>query len=190
MSGTPHGLGVGNYPLMERGIGLITPPMWARIMGMLEAYETQATANPALEITSLRSAINGLLAEIPFFLAKITGSTAISANKYKYAWTEVLLDGSSAGSVVTKPGGLSGTTGDGFALNLCELNNTSSNVSPGVCITGCDYPAGFTMRAIGDVISGGTDVDTVVVMFNLHDDEGGLQPAFLLANAHDGDCTA
>lgn len=163
-----------SYPTITRGIGKLTPKLWARLMAMLQWFEST--------VTKLETKDMGL--KRPQFLAKITASAAIggTSNRYTYSFTEVVLDTSN--SFTDRTGGQTGTT----ALNLCEMSNTADNVAPAVDMQGADYPAGFTMRAIGSCIDS-VQVNVVVMMYNVRDSDGNLRQVFSLANAHDGTCT-
>jgi len=163
----------GQYPTISSGLGNLTPELWRRLMIMLAEYEKKNS-----DQTSQRKKRGG---GTNYFLAKITGSSAISDNRYEYEWTEVVLDDETGFEDLTD-----GRTGDD-ALNLCEMSNTVDNVSPAVDMNGSTYPPDFTMRAIGSCIDT-VQLDTVVVMFILQDSEGTLRSVFSLANAHDGEC--
>jgi len=125
------------------------------------------------------------------FLAKITGNSAITANsRWKYAWSEVIID-SDADAVLT--GGRTGTTSTDYALNLVEINNGAAGVlgGDGVNAAGADYPAGFKRRPIGG--GGTTDThtnDVLVVMHVVIDDDDDKRFVFSQPNAHDGTCDA
>lgn len=123
------------------------------------------------------------------FLAKITDNSDITANRYKYAWTEVIVDASDGTTFIDKVGGKSGTLESGYALNGCESANTAADVSPGVVVDATNYPANFEPMAIGQLASAEDDnIDTVVVMFEVKDDEGNITYIFSMGNAHDGSC--
>lgn len=112
------------------------------------------------------------------FLAKITSSASLATNRWKYAWSEVVLDRTDDGFDIR---GRSGTTTTDYALNTVEAFNDGTGVqAPGVDIDGADYPAGFALMAIQG--------DPVVMMYPIPDDEGRLRYFFSLANAHDGEC--
>lgn len=163
------------YPKISKGLGRLTPSLWARIIAMLKEYEE----TPRQVINQANQP--GL--NRPYFLAKITGSSEIdeTSNRYEYEWTEVVLDSSTG--FADRTNGRTGTD----ALNLCEMSNTEDNVSPGVDMNGSAYPDNFTMRAIGSCFDS-VQLDTIVVMFGLRDSVGTLRSVFSLANAHDGTC--
>ena len=164
-----------DYPTITKGLGKLTPSMWDRFMGLLRWYEQSPTTT---EIPSNPSGFSR-----PYLLAKITASAAIggSNNRYTYTWAEVVLDTDSGFDV--RAGGASGTT----ALNLCEMSNDANNVAPAVDLDGAAYPAGFTMRAIGDCIDS-VQLDVGVVIFQVRDTSGVLRQVFALGNSHDGTC--
>lgn len=116
----------------------------------------------------------------PPFLAKITGSASLSTNRWKYAWSEVVLDHTDDSFDILS-GDRSGTTTTDYALNLVEAFNDGTGVqAPGVDIDGDDYPAGFSLQAIQG--------NPVVIMYPWSDDDGYIRYLFSLANAHDGTC--
>jgi len=175
------------WPSISTGLGKLTPALWGRLLKMLKWYESQQ-----LDYRRAANIFSGEASSVTYFLATITDSTEITAdqNIYRYSWTEVKLLEDDDG-VNTKTGGRTGlkssaTTG---ALNLCELQNDDENVSPGVDLDGADYPAGFTMRAIGSCIDS-VQIDTVVIMYEIIDNTGETRWVFCLANAHDGTCTS
>jgi hypothetical protein len=116
-------------------------------------------------------------------LAKITGSTLIDgeSNRYKYNWTEVVLDATYG--FANRSNARTGSD----ALNVCEMSNTASTVGSGVDVAGADYPAGFSMMPIGKA-GDDTLIDVVVVMFAMRDDTGALRSVFSMVNSHDGTC--
>lgn len=167
-----------SYPKISRGLGKLTPDLWARLMKMLKSYELEKEGSARADSNDRPTGLKR-----PYFLANITGSSSIvgEVNRYHYSWTEVILDTSNGFG--TRPNGRSGTT----ALNLCEMDNDVDNVGPAVDLNGSTYPANFSMRAIGSCIDG-TTVEPVVVMFSVRDTDGVLRSVFSLANDHDGTC--
>ena len=175
------------WPSITTGLGKLTPDLWHRLIKMLKWYESQQ-----LDYRRAASVFSGTSSSVTYFLATITDSTEITAdqNIYRYSWTEVKLleDDDGVNAKFEGRTGLktSATTG---ALNLCELQNDDENVSPGVDIDATEYPANFTMRAIGSCIDD-VQLDTVVIMYEIIDDTGETRWVFSLANAHDGTCFA
>ena len=163
------------YPKISKGLGKLTPTLWARLMAMLKVFEE---SNGDLKAQPKQPGLKR-----PYFLAKITGSAEIddTDNRYEYEWTEVVLNPTSGFEV--RSNGRTGTD----ALNLCEMSNTADNVAPAVDMNGSAYPSGFTMRAIGSCIDS-VQVDTLVVLFGVRDSDGVLRSVFSQANAHDGTC--
>lgn len=175
------------YPDISRGLGRLTPTMWTRLMRMLKFFET----NESTLSIMLGSSAGSKGVRKPYFLAKITEHVLITANKYRYSWSEVVIGNAED---TNKEGGLSGNRdsfADGAALNLCEINNTSSTVAPGVRVSGGSYPGSYSMRPIGEDSAGGT-AEPVVVMFQMRESDpasaGTMRYYFCLANAHDGTC--
>ena len=119
------------------------------------------------------------------FLARITGHEQIGTHRWKYSWE----------SVTRNPGEEGGWTNSGYekihhtsgddALNTMEAANTEICVAPGVCMD-CDYPEGWSPRAIGSCTSG--NIQPIVIMYQ---QRIGVQPPtyiFQAENAHDGTC--
>jgi len=115
------------------------------------------------------------------FLAKITDNSLISANRYKYAWSEVECDDT---TFATLSGGRSGTVAVDYALNTIESGNDTDVVGPSIDISGdSDYPAGFDMQAVGE-----QGEEPVVIMHKISDVDGNSAFFFSCSNAHDGAC--
>lgn len=131
----------------------------------------------------------------PWFLAKITGNTAIAANaQWKYAWSEMLLKGDDLGVKTLER---SGTTTTDYALNLVELNNTTATANAGDGIladkdsSAVDYPDGYKRRPIGAVGAADTHViDVPVFMFVTVDENDAIKYVFSQVNGHHGTCAA
>lgn len=163
-----------NYPKINTGLGKLTPQLWARLMVMLRTFEGSGSGENLTDIKP-----KGL--NRPYFLAKITDSTLIAANRYRYNWAEVVIDSDNGFTVRTN--GRSGTD----ALNLCEMSNTASHVGSGVDVAAADYPSGMSMMPIGKC--GDDDlVEVLVVMFGVRDEDGVLRSVFSMVNSHDGTC--
>ena len=168
------------YPRISKGLGKLTPELWNRLMRCLKFFETRKVDLEGLLDTS--SGARGV--RRPYFPAVITGSAQIDSDKrYKYSWKAIGLE---ADADVDSVSSLSGSaTGDNYALNLCEMNNTATDVAPGVNLAGADYPAGYSMQPIKN--------SPVVIMFVVRewkgDDEGKIRYVFSMANAHDGSCS-
>lgn len=127
--------------------------------------------------------------EPAWFLAKITGWQVFGSNenRWKYAWAEV---GVAYDDSVSQVDLRVGTTTDRYALNLCELSNSSAAGTQGnsVDTSGTDFPEGFSLRPVGGG-SGGTPGSQVVVMMTLVPGPGGNpRPVFQYENAVDGTC--
>ena len=169
------------YPNISTGLGKLTPQLWERLMRSLRSFESTYPRDERQVRPSGRGSIS--------FLAKITGNLEITANRYKYAWTEVYVDATDGTTFITKVGGKSGTTSTDFALNGCEAANTADDVGSGVELDATNYPANFEPMAIGQLASDPADkINLVVVMFQVKDDEGGTTYIFNMVNSHDGSC--
>ena len=171
-----------SYPKINTGLGKLTPGLWSRLMGMLRWFEAKGRTELGNQPGVKR----------PYILAKITANDQIGSDwRWKYAWSEVILDATDDG-FDAKTGGLSGTVGTDYALNTCEANNDGTDVGPGVETNGAAYPAGFNPMAIGQLANAAAEsggIDVVVPMFLMNDDEGNLRYFFSMANAHDGTCS-
>lgn len=116
------------------------------------------------------------------FLAQITGNASLSANRWKYAWSEVELD---ANGAATRAGLRTGTTTLNPALNLIEINNAATGVrGNGVNQSGAAYPATFSLKPAG---TGGFAL--IVLMHECFDKQGALRYVFQYENADDGTCS-
>jgi len=152
-------------------------------MRMLRSYESTFPRDERQVRPAGKTAVS--------FLAKITDNAEIAEtdNRYKYAWTQVVVDATDGTTFIAKVGGKSGTTSTDFALNGCEAANDADDVSPGVVVDAANYPDNFDPMAIGQLASDPDDkIDTVVVMFEVKDDEGNVTYIFSMGNAHDGSC--
>ena len=177
-----------SYPEISKGLGKLTPELWARLMDMLRTYEqgSQKFGNKEKDKEYKE-----------YFLAELTGCAAIvgTSNRWEYSYDEVIVYGTSFNKVT---GGQSGTVAASTAAyNACEAGNTISEVGTGVYLSG-GYPSGFNMMPIGmtaDNFDPATttyaslDVDVVVMMYNLRQSSGALKRVFFAANSHDGVCT-
>jgi hypothetical protein len=83
------------YPQMKKGIGLITPSVWRRLMDALKHYEDKEQ-NQSVDLSpeSLNSRIADLEMHRPYFFAKLLRAHVLdhfllSPNTYEYAWVEV-----------------------------------------------------------------------------------------------------
>jgi len=182
----------GNYPSIAKGFGALTPTMWGRMMEMLEWFEGaglgQVTSDQIAQITALASSVERLKTPIRVIMAKITGSDSLATNRFKYAWSQCYIDSSNAVQVVD--GGESGTYEDSattYAINLCEMGNTSTDVGPGVEVDGTDFPGTFAMQAAGKT-RGGTVLGLAVPLFPVMMNTGEIRWCFFASNAIDGTC--
>lgn len=172
-----------SYPEISKGLGKLTPDLWARLMAMLRDYESNASG-------VVRRGVAAPHVGSPYFMAKLTACTAVSgAIRWSYTFTEVYSNGS---TFVAADNAQTGT-----AYNLCEMSNAGDYVGTGVDMGGADYPDGFNMMPIGMTANtfdpatgtyGTLDVDVVVMMFNVRDADGAQARVFFAANSHDGEC--
>ena len=112
---------------------------------------------------------------VPFLLAKITGSTAISGevNRWEYTWTraEVVNNSAKAFQQVASEAWYTGT-----AYNVIEGANTSTFVGPGV--TKSNIPAGFSVKPVSGY----------VLVYPHRMTDGTERWLFCVPNAIDGAC--
>ncbi len=179
---------------MQHGVGKLTPDVWARIMGVLQWYEGSGMAGISSEdiqaILGLVTAVNRLKNRRDWITAKITGAEELGAStnyRWKYAWEQCVVDASDTPDTII--GGLSGTTTEGFALNLCEVGNTADDVGPSVNVGAAAFPEGFAAQAVGKTRNG-VVLGLVVPMLLQQDGEGAARAYFMCANSIDGTCPA
>ena len=142
---------------------------------------------------------------ISFMLAKITGNARLvdgGTDIWGYSWREISLTANidnfnvdtldNPGNAHT--GGLiqgEGSEND-FALNLCEILNTTGSIigGDGIDPASNSYPGGFSRLPVGEKKQGDgrAAFDAPVMMFFLYDASGTTRPCFYYQNAHDGDC--
>ena len=166
----------------------MTPDLWLRLMKMLRNFE-EGTRDET-------SAKKATAANKPF-LVELTNAKCIAANRYKYAWRQVTLNDDNSFSVATNGKTSTGETDewDFAAINLMEISNTSIRTSAGVNMEG-DYPAGWTMQAIGGGSCSGAGCEVAIgsVIVLMHR-VGGLNTesvsrhVFTAVNEHDGTCS-
>ena len=119
------------------------------------------------------------------FLARITGHVQIGTHKWRYSWQSVIVNWQEDST--WSNGGLKNIiqSQGNNALNVMEAANTENCVAPGVCMD-CDYPEGWSPRAIGSCTSG--NIQPIVVMFQQRIAGGFPEYIFQAENAHDGTC--
>lgn len=176
----------GQYPIIERGLGNLTPDMWRRIMNMLRNYE-EGTRD---ETGKLSSTINKP------FLVELTKAKCIDSNRYIYAWQQIQLNDNN--SYETIDGGKTSTgendEWDFAAVNLLELANSSTRTSAGVSMEGT-YPSGWTMQAMGGGSCSGAECEVsigsvIVLMSKVGGRNTETVPRYIFSavNEHDGTC--
>lgn len=137
------------------------------------------------------------------FLAKITEWARFSGNqqRWRYAWTQVYIDESlddQPAEITPGKNLLSGTTSVFYAINLHEVNNSSTaGVVQGHSIDqgGDDFPSGFEIKPVGhdggsNSSSGTVENEVVVEMFLIPSAISPYYqlPVFSYVNAVDGTC--
>lgn len=112
---------------------------------------------------------------VPYLLAKITGSTAISGetNRWEYTWTraEVVNNASRTFQQVSSEPWYSGT-----AFNTMEGGNTTTTVTPGVTVS--NIPTGWSVKPVSGY----------VILFPHRCTDGTERWLFCVPNAIDGSC--
>lgn len=112
---------------------------------------------------------------IPYILAKITGSTAISGANYRWEYTWEAAEIGSTGQFAVRS---SEAWYKGTALNVTEGGNTATVVMPGYLVA--NIPAGFAVKPIA--------TGCYVMVFARRRTNGDIQWVFWCENAIDGTC--
>ncbi len=154
-------------PNIKSGFGPMTTRGWNKI---------SAKANERTRTDST----NSFLDRHPFFIAKITGSTVIIANRrWKYQWAEGTLGATNLFELVSGSSYTYTNTGD-YAYNTCEALQQTSGAKDGPGITHANIPAGYLLQPIA--------VGTFVHMFVDRSSNSNIIFTFSMANAIDGTC--
>jgi len=182
---------MGIKPVIGKGLGALTPEVWAEIVKAISFAKSNAT----LSISDQ----TGQTSFPSLTLAKITGSSALEGSgqgerRWKYSWKRVVLLGSQSACTGEEPengrvvGSLTNGTTDGspstWAINLFEIGNTST------------LRGGYTHSSeSNDIVasSGWRTVkvpdDTIVPMIPMRLAQGRLQWCFWYPNPVSGACT-
>ena len=154
-------------PNIKSGFGPITTRGWNKI---------SAKANERTRTDSTSAFID----RQPFFIAKITSSTTIIANRrWKYQWAEGTLGATDLFELVSGSSYTYTNTGD-YAYNTCEALQQTSGTYDGPGITHANIPSGYTLQPIAD--------GTYVHMFVNRSSNSNIIFTFTIANAIDGTC--
>ena len=154
-------------PNIKSGFGPITTRGWNKI---------SAKANERTRTDSTSAFID----RQPFFIAKITASTTIIANRrWKYEWAEGTLGATDLFELVSGSSYTYTNTGD-YAYNTCEALQQTSGTYDGPGITHANIPAGYALQPIAD--------GTYVHMFVNRSSNSNIIFTFTIANAIDGAC--
>ena len=154
-------------PNIRSGFGPITTRGWNKI---------SAKANERTRTDSTSAFID----RQPFFIAKITASTAvISGRRWKYQWAEGTLGATDLFELVSGSSYTYTNTGD-YAYNTCEALQQTSGTYDGPGITHANIPSGYTLQPIAD--------GTYVHMFVNRSSNSNIIFTFTIANAIDGTC--
>ena len=168
-----------DYPTIQQGLGKFTPELFARLMRMLETFESdtggQGVRKPELDVRGSRPPDR-------VFVGYIEGSTAIpgESNRWSYSFTEAIGDRfSSPGPNYEFIAGGMGVTDT--AYNIMEVNNTSTDMNPGVDLSASDFPSGMEVQPISE--------GSLVFIQSFRDSNGEALYLFQAENAIDGSCT-
>jgi len=154
-------------PNIKSGFGPMTTRGWNKI---------SAKANERTRTDST----NSFLDRNPFFIAKITGTTVIIADRrWKYQWAEGTLGATNLFELVSGSSYTYTNTGD-YAYNTCEALQQSSGQYYGPGVTAANIPAGYLLQPIA--------VGTYVHMFVDRSANSNIIFTFSMANAIDGTC--
>tara|TARA_Y100001938_G_scaffold147324_1_gene228253 strand:- start:629 stop:1126 length:498 start_codon:yes stop_codon:yes gene_type:complete len=162
-----------NYPNISTGLGKFTPDLFARLMVMLQAYESDPSRFKTLDQKQKGGEFRKT------FIGKITHTGTISTNRFKYTVDEQVPKDFVTGGPFDfeqKPGGYSAL----FAINTVEVPNTASSVGPGIDLSAADFPPGMSLQPIKD--------GTLAICHVLYDERGVQTACFTVANAVDGSC--
>ncbi len=197
-----------DYPIISKGLGKLTPGVWARLMRMLQSYES---SSPRDERAPKRPATSN------YFLAEITKAKVVAVQdendcddtsygkvyKFIYAWREVQIDGQDAYTATYTEGVCKTSTyaGDEFyypAMNALEIRN-ECDYATGIHISGGAYLATFYPLPFGGATSTNlTDLaeddevelrhDLITVVHAMPDEQGTMRYLFAHMMQHDGGC--
>ena len=164
-----------NYPNISTGLGKFTPDLFARLMVMLQAYESDPSRFRTLD----QKKPGGEFRKT--FVGKITHTGDITGqpNRFKYTVSEQVPNDFVVGNAwdfKQKPGGYTALK----AINTVEVGNTSTQVGPGINLGAADFPDGMTLQPISD--------GTLAICHVLYDQLGEQVACFTVANAVDGSC--
>ena len=155
-------------PNIRSGFGPMTTRGWNKI---------SAKANERTRTDSTSAFID----RQPFFIAKITASTTIIANRrWKYQWAEGTLGSTDLFELVSGSSYTYTNTGD-YAYNTCEALQQASGTKNGPGVLHANIvAAGYALQPIAD--------GTYVHMFVNRSSNSNIIFTFTIANAIDGAC--
>ena len=165
-----HGGHLNIQPNISGGMGAITPRAWQKIASVVNKNDPATNQSG-----NLRKAQQ-------VFLAKITGNTAIIANRrWSYTWTSAAFDVPTAKFKAAIGTALISDTNQ-LAYNTVEGLQQDSGTYNGPGITHANIPAGYLLQPIA--------VGTYVHMFVDRSSNSNIIFTFTIANAIDGSCPA
>ncbi len=196
------------YPIISKGLGKLTPSVWARLMRMLQDYESKSPRDERAKPRGSRA--------MSYFLAEITKAKVVlvqteetctdagydKAYQFEYAWDEVVIDGGGEYAASTLTGGRSSTVDtDEFALpalNALEIRN-ECDYATGIHISGGDYMATYYPLPFGGATASnlidleiGDEVDLrhelITVVHEIRDEDSAVRYVFAHMMQHDGGC--
>lgn len=168
-----------DYPTISQGLGKFTPDLFARLMRMLEIFESDnggsSTRKPQLD--QRRNDISDRV-----FVARIAGSSEMDGeeNRFTYTFVEETADDFSSDSADYNFSS-GGRLIVGTAYNIMEVNNTADLMNPGVDLSASDFPSGMSVQPISE--------GSLVFMRQYRDNQGEGVYFFQAENAIDGSCS-
>lgn len=182
---------MGIKPIISKGLGALTPEVWAEIVKAVSFAKSNATL--AISDQTGDSSFPSLT------LAQITGSSVLegsglASRRWKYSWKRVVVLGTQSTCTAEEPanGRVVGSITDGttdaapskWAINLFELGNTATLRGGYTHSSDTNYIVGsngFQTAKVPD--------DTIVPMIPMRLVQGRLQWCFWYPNPVDGACT-
>ena len=172
-----------NYHNISQGLGKFSPDLFARLMTMLEAYETSGLGQELQNYRQPpRNNLGGFSGKQGVILASINNPVQLTANRWKYQFSRLLpsnFDPDETPDYNLTQVGINPISGP--AYNLVEFRNTADFAGPGIDLSAADFPSGMSVQPIED--------DTPAIVFVTRDSNGFMVGFFNIANAIDGSCS-
>lgn len=180
-------------PVINKGIGALTPDTWRRLMAMLRNYELESSKpNPSKSSDEVSR----------FVLARITQATTMEVGRWRYGWERVSMLGGLASIVTVSSSSTyhtpmsvntdiigSQTNAVTWAINVGELGNTTTKQN-GYTINAGNNKIVNSDNTVSEFVVGSVPVNTIVKMdFMRHAGTlNRLQPIFSYCNPVNGAC--